>query len=441
MVIKKSLAFYIIGLIVFLILLTSASFYYVDVRNQKNFIEIYGYAKDKDVRFVVQSLFDEEIEKLSSLSRSLKDSEDLLIGIALSSPSDEDIDYIEQVMQRLAKELYIDIFQVTDAEGVVIYDAHDPVARGNPSEYALIKGIRRGKDILIFSESAGGGSILAGVPAVWGKEFIGAIIIGTIIDDDFVAHMAKAADVRLTFGSADGILASSLGSDHIGHMDFQLIKESLGQKRNIRKYIADTNEVITYAPFNMADTLLALVVEFDTDEFVLLTEGSKKAYYRIFLAVVLFAILTGAGLTLFMISPLKKLQRKAETTVKDISGRDIRQSKADEVRSLVRSFDIMVETVNTHLSERALAERKLREAHDELEKKVGERTIELSTANELLSQAVDEAMAANEAKSKFVAKVSHEIRTPMHGVIGLTDLLLNTSLEPDQEEYLSMLRR
>jgi signal transduction histidine kinase len=441
MVIKKSLAFYIIGLIVFLILLTSVSFYYVDVSNQKNFIDIYGYAKDKDIRFVVQSLFNEEVENLSSLSRSLKDSEDLLIGIALSSPSDENIDHIKQVMQRLDKELDMDIFQVTDVEGVVINDTHNPGARGKPSEYMEMPDFKNGKDILIFGESAGGGSILAGVPAMWGQEFIGAIIIGTIINDNFVARMAKAADVQLTFGTAKGVLASSLDSDRRGHLDFQSITKSLDQKKNIRKYIADTNKVITYAPFNMADTLLALVVEFDTDEFVLLTEGSKKAYYRIFLTVVLVAILTGAGLTLFMISPLKKLQMKAETTVKDISGRDISQSRADEVRSLVRSFDVMVETVNTHLSERAKAEKELQEAHDELEKKVTERTAELSTSNKLLSQAVDEARAADDAKGKFVAKVSHEIRTPMHGIIGLTDLLLNTPLKADQEEYLSMLRR
>lgn len=47
----------------------------------------------------------------------------------------------------------------------------------------------------------------------------------------------------------------------------------------------------------------------------------------------------------------------------------------------------------------------------------------------------DEAMSANKAKSDFLATMSHEIRTPMNAVAGLAFLLLKTSLEPKQKEY------
>jgi PAS domain S-box-containing protein len=71
---------------------------------------------------------------------------------------------------------------------------------------------------------------------------------------------------------------------------------------------------------------------------------------------------------------------------------------------------------------------------------IGRDITHLKKVQEEMQKAREAAEAASRAKSEFLANMSHEIRTPLNGVMGMTDLALETELTPEQREYLETVK-
>ncbi len=76
----------------------------------------------------------------------------------------------------------------------------------------------------------------------------------------------------------------------------------------------------------------------------------------------------------------------------------------------------------------------------QLRRAVGQKTQALSESERLARLSSEEAKAANEAKSMFLAGVSHEFRTPLTAICGFADLLSGTALNEQQQSWLQVLR-
>jgi len=362
---KGSLAYYLIGLI-FLVALSATSLsYYVSTFSLQKVVEKHEAGMAKNTENIIKTVIKEETARLSGLSRAFRKHDILRNALIDYYDSTKDAKHGDSIIHTMVRYLRIDMLWITDTQKRVIYQTHSK-KQGEIMDIEPVNHALAGKISIHMSKGSLGWVIRSYGPIERYGKVIGTVMAGTWVNNTFANKIARAISANVLLGMTDDVIASSISEEKGLRIDPVAMANCIRERKIIREDQAVELKALFYIPIQILDKTICTIVEMDTG---LTQRLLKQNRMKIFIAATLILLLSlslGSWLAFYLIKPLKELQKKAEDTVKELSGSVLKIDKRTEVQNLVSAFNAMTDTVREHLEGRKRAEMNLKKSLESL---------------------------------------------------------------------------
>ncbi|MDO8777444.1 MAG: EAL domain-containing protein [Burkholderiaceae bacterium] len=236
----------------------------------------------------------------------------------------------------------IDVLEITDEDGVVLYRAHEPGRSGDLATGWGVAEALAGKGNLATRKTANGPVILSVEPIFAGGKIIGTVSAGTQIDNKFIHALSAEVGAELALLARSGVLVASSNAGKITP-DAAAVTAAFQEKIPIYREDEARHTTQVYLPVLIVDEGWIIMASLDsTSAFALMKQGDQQA--------MLFTLLFVGGSMLitviilrFALKPLGDLRLRAEKIVGEMTGRANTGKAGDDIVSLVKILDQLTE--------------------------------------------------------------------------------------------------